>query len=208
MNHLFLALFFLKNKRQRIFSWLFPIFDRYMIIGWFYVYKGQGWKFTTLSTLTCGVNIKIERKTNIGTQSFYPQPPPCIHTYMSMKIHTQIHMCAHIDTFSSDISWLELKEIVKMTQRKGFYQLLYMPPTPPPKWQNCLKMIKYNLGQMSCKMAGTGIFSMETTGQRAPAFQGWKAVEFSEKAQLWLLSSSNLKPSNAGGGAICRGARF
>lgn len=50
-----------------------------------------------------------------------------------------------------------------MTQSKGFHRLLRTPPpTTATQMTKLPKTIKYKLGQMGCKMAGTGIFSMET----------------------------------------------
>lgn len=80
----------------------------------------------------------------------------------------------------------------------------------PTQMTKLPKMIKHKLGQMGCRMAGTGIFSMETTGYRMPPSQGWKALGFSwgvgwaqGLGTLSLFCALMSYPT--AGGAICRG---
>lgn len=80
----------------------------------------------------------------------------------------------------------------------------------PTQMTKLPKMIKHKLGQMGCRMAETGIFSMETTGCRIPPSQGWKALGFSwgvgwaqGLGALSLFCALMSFPT--AGGAICRG---
>ena len=93
--------FFLMHKRQRIVIWFSPSFDRYMVIGWFYVYRGQGWKFTTLSPHIYGSIIKNEGKTNtglLGLSQFTFHPHLYIHTYICSCTYTYRQTCICIRT--------------------------------------------------------------------------------------------------------------